>query len=183
MQESHNETRSQMLMQIIRERRSIRAYRDDSISSEEIEALVEAAIWAPSSCNRQSLFIVAVDDNEKKQKLYAWIYHTQKHVKEAPLVLVIFADQKKYPRRVKEIGPLLDGAVAAQNILLLGHTLGLGCCLVAGILKEKQIRRLLDMPGHFKVVGMITVGRPKSIPLPPPRRPINEHFGLNKFKE
>ena len=49
-------------LQSIRERRSIRAYRPEQISQEELDTVLEAGTWAPTGMGRQSPIMVAVQD-------------------------------------------------------------------------------------------------------------------------
>ena len=54
---------------VIRTRRSVKKYTDQSVPRELVEAVVEAGMYAPSGMNRQSAIILAVTDKEMRDKL------------------------------------------------------------------------------------------------------------------
>jgi nitroreductase len=57
------------LVECIRDRRSVRAYRPDPVPRDLIEALVTAGVWAPSASNRQELIFIAVTAPDDMQRL------------------------------------------------------------------------------------------------------------------
>ena len=78
------------ILDIIRERRSVRAFRDRQVSEELIDLLVEAACCAPSAGNRQPWEFVIVKDSGIKLML-ADAALGQSFVSEAPVVFVVCA--------------------------------------------------------------------------------------------
>ena len=56
------------LMEIIRNRRSIRKYKDQKIEKEKLEAIVEAGLFAPNPGGRQGTKILLLDDSETIEK-------------------------------------------------------------------------------------------------------------------
>ena len=79
----------------IESRRSIRAFKPDTISDEIIMDLLESARLAPSGCNSQPWRFKIVKDTETKAKLQN-IAFNQKFVSQAPVVLVVCADIQGY---------------------------------------------------------------------------------------
>ena len=61
-------------LNLIKKRKSIRAYKNDIVSEEDIQTLLEAARWAPSAGNKQPVEIVIVKSVEQKEKLIEVIY-------------------------------------------------------------------------------------------------------------
>jgi len=53
------------LLRIVRDRRSIRSFRSDSIPQQLVEQMLEAARWAPSAGNRQAYRLMVVASREK----------------------------------------------------------------------------------------------------------------------
>ena len=68
---------------------------------------------------------------------------------------------------------LFDAAMAAQNIMLLAHSLGLGTCVLRGF-DQSAFRVLLNLPPDVTPELLITVGFPKQVPKAPERRPLHE---------
>jgi nitroreductase len=64
-------------------------------------------------------------------------------------------------------------SLAAQNMMLLAHSLGLGTCWIGfaqSYLNTREGKKLLGLSPAAVPVAPITVGYPKSIPLDVPRR-------------
>ncbi len=91
--------------EVIKRRRSIRRFKPDPIPDEKIKLLLESARLAPSGTNTQPWrFIVVKDDNTKKKLRKA--SHNQRHIKNAPVIIVCCADLnafKEFPERVDEL--------------------------------------------------------------------------------
>jgi len=173
---------AQELLKLIKERRSVRAYKEDPINSEVLEKLIEAATWAPSSCNRQPWFFVIVTEKEQKSKIASAV-GGQKTITNAPAVIVATINLAAYEGVLKNnVAPFLDAGVALENILLLAHSMGIGTCLIAGRLQEDIIRDALNIPNTHKIMGLITIGLPKKNPQPPEREALQKYYSLNRFK-
>ena len=63
------ETMQNQTLAVIRTRRSVKKYTDQSVPRELVEAVVEAGMYAPSGMNRQSAIILAVTDKEMRDRL------------------------------------------------------------------------------------------------------------------
>lgn len=90
----------------IAERRSIRKYKQDPVPDELVNELLEAARLAPSGTNHQPWRFIVVRDQNVKQQIQAAAFN-QKHIGEAPVLLVCCADLMTYTRdtrkRVQEL--------------------------------------------------------------------------------
>ncbi|MEW6753774.1 MAG: nitroreductase family protein, partial [Candidatus Latescibacterota bacterium] len=82
--------------EVIRVRRSVRAYADQPIADDQLERLLQAARWAPSARNLQPYRLVIVRDAERRRAL-AQAANEQEHVAQAPVVVAAVALE---PRRV-----------------------------------------------------------------------------------
>ena len=121
----------------MKERRSIRAYRKEQITQEELDAVLDAATYAPSGMGRQSAKIVAVQDTETVallSKLNAEVMGADSDpFYGAPTVLIVFGD--------KNVGTYLeDGALVMGNLLLAAYAVGLGSCWI------HRAREVFEMP-------------------------------------
>jgi len=89
----------------IRKRRSIRKFKPDPIPEEKIRILLESARLAPSGTNTQPWRFIVVKDDDTKKKLQE-AAHNQRHVKNAPVIIVCCADLnafEEFPERVDEL--------------------------------------------------------------------------------
>lgn len=140
----------------IRARRSIRKYTGEPVTREEIQALLEAAMAAPSASNRQSWEFVVVQDAALRQQLadtHQWAYMAA----DAPVVFVVLGDEGTSDHWVE------DTSAATQNLLLAATALGLGGVWV-GIYpraeREAHVRAALGIPEGKRVLCIVPVGRP-----------------------
>jgi len=84
----------------IKRRRSIRKFKKESISQDQIEKLIEVARFAPSGSNVQPWRFIIVKDNQIKSELCKASYK-QKFVEDASIVIVCCGDLLSW-KRVKE---------------------------------------------------------------------------------
>ncbi|MGQ3684759.1 MAG: nitroreductase family protein [Candidatus Loosdrechtia sp.] len=99
----------------IRKRRSIRKFKPDPVSDELLVQLLESARLAPSGSNTQPWRFIVVKDAETRLKLQSASYN-QRHVGQAPVVIVCCADIKafsEFPERIDEL--IAVGALPAKT--------------------------------------------------------------------
>ncbi|MFE1602172.1 NADPH-dependent oxidoreductase [Methylobacterium sp. ID0610] len=152
--------------------RSVRAYRPDPPPPDTLETLVAAAQSAPSSSNLQTWSVVAVEDPETKRRLAA-VAGGQRHVIEAPLVLVWLADLS----RLGAIGRaqdrptgglayletlfvgIIDAALAAQNATVALESLGLASVYIGALRNDPEtVAGILGLPPNVLAVFGHCVG-------------------------
>lgn len=115
------------MLELIKTRRSVRAYQRDMVPRELIDQIVEAGLYAPSGMNRQPVIIIAVSDPKTRDalsRLNASIMGTDGDpFYGAPVVLIVLADRSAPTY-------LYDGALAMENLMLAAHASGLGSCWI-----------------------------------------------------
>jgi len=172
------------VLEAIRGRRSIRAFKSKDVPPEIVEKLIEAARWAPSAGNIQPWELVIVRKPEIKRGLVEAALD-QMFIEEAPVVIVVCANENQssygYGMRGKTLYCLQDTAAAIQDILLAAHSLGLGTCWV-GAFKEEEAREVLKIPQGIRPVAIIPVGYPAESPSPPSRRSLSQIVHYETFK-
>jgi nitroreductase len=176
------------IVEAIKGRRSIRAFRSMEVSQETIEKIIDAAQWAPSAGNIQSWEFIIVRKPEVKRAL-AEAALDQTFIEEAPVVIVVCANENRssqgYGVRGKTLYCIQDTAAAIQNIHLVAYSLGLGTCWI-GAFREEEAREILKTPSGVRPVAIVPVGYPDESPPPQSRRPISqivhyETFGMETF--
>ncbi|MCS7125036.1 MAG: nitroreductase family protein [Candidatus Bathyarchaeota archaeon] len=171
------------VFEAIKGRRSIRAFREADVLSDVIERLIEAASWAPSAGNIQPWEFIIVRNPETKRRL-AEAALGQSFVEEAPVVIVVCADEERsargYGPRGRTLYCIQDTAAAIQNIHLAAYALGLGTCWV-GAFREDEARKILNIPEGIRPIAIIPVGYPAEAPLPRSRRPLKQIVHYEKF--
>lgn len=160
------------VLEAIRGRRSIRAFKNQNVPEGIIEKLLDAARWAPSAGNIQPWEFIIVRKVEIKREL-AKAALSQSFIEEAPVVIVVCANETLsycgYGARGKALYCIQDTAAAIQNILLAAYSFGLGTCWV-GAFKEEEARETLKIPQGIRPVAMVPVGHPAEFPSPRRKR-------------
>jgi len=171
------------LLEAIKGRRSTRSFKKQNISSNVIETIIDAARCAPSAGNIQPWEFVIIKNPAVKKKL-AEAALNQRHVEEAPAVIVVCADEKRssmgYGSRGRTLYCLQDTAAATQNILLTAYSLGLGTCWV-GAFNEDEVKEILNAPEGIKPVAMIPLGYPNEIARQRGRKLLNQIVHYDGF--
>lgn len=178
-------------LEVIARRRSTRAYAPSPITAEEKQAIVHAALRAPTAGGMVLYTILEIADQATKDRL-AVTCDDQPFIAKAPLVLVFLADWQKWtdlfdhcgahemtgvePRRAVGPGDLLlacaDALIAAHSAVIAAESLGIGSCYIGDVLENGEIHaELLDLPPHTMPVAMVCFGRPAVA-----QEPI-EHYG------
>ncbi|MGZ5561778.1 MAG: nitroreductase family protein [Halobacteriota archaeon] len=146
-------------------RRSIRKYTEEPVSGDDIEALLTAAMHAPSAVNEQPWHFVIVQDRKTLEAI-SRLSPTAPMVKYAPLAIAVCADRnlEKFPGLWA-----LDCSAAAENILLAATARGLGAVWTAVYPFDDRvngIKKLLNLPDDVVPLCIIPVGRPAETPAP-----------------
>jgi nitroreductase len=147
------------ILELIKTRRSIRKYKQDPVSEEEINKILEAGRWAPSASNRQPWSFIVLRSEETKRKL-AETLTWGGFLSQAPLGIAVVIN----PRASNH--PVEDGAAATQNMLLEAHSLGLGACWIGayGSVNEESAKDILNVPDDERLLSVIVIGRPAESP-------------------
>lgn len=150
------------LLEVIRQRRSLRAFADKPVEAEKIRSLFEAARWAPSSVNEQPWrYIYATQD---QPELWNRIFETLNEgnrvwVKRSPLLIVSFT-LRNFSRNDRPNASAVYDLGAANAFLSLQATaLGLTVHQMGGFDKEKA-RIALRIPDAFEMGVILAVGYP-----------------------
>lgn len=161
------------ILQSLYQRKSVRVYEDKTIPQEMKQAILEAAMQAPSAGCQQLYTILDITDQKRKEALADSCDH-QRFIAKAPMVLVFCADCKKWydayleagcqPRR-PGVGDLMlavtDAAIAAQNAVVAAESFGIGSCYIGDIMENCETQRnLLELPAYVFPAVMLVFGWP-----------------------
>lgn len=151
------------MIELVRQRRSIRKYTAQKIENEKLEILKEAVLRSPSSKNINPWEFIFVDEPGLLADLKTCRPHGTTPLLTAPLAVVICADETLNDVWIE------DCSIASILIQITAQSLGLGSCWVqvrnrqhsATVSTEKYIQNLLHIPEQFKVLSMVTIGYPE----------------------
>jgi nitroreductase len=162
-------------LRTLEERRSVRAYRPDQITEDQLTAILRAATYAPTGMNRQSPIMVVVQDAEARETLRRMNAAVMGRPDSdpfygAPTVIVVLAD-----RRVSTC--VEDGSLVMGNLMNAAHAVGVDSCWIHRARQEfeseegKALLRRLGIEGDYIGVGHLILGyRDGELPSPKPRK-------------
>ncbi|MCM0082476.1 nitroreductase family protein [Geomonas sp. Red32] len=150
------------MIELLRKRRSMRAFTEQPVDAGTVETLVESLLRAPTSRGINPWEFVVVDDRELIGQLATAKQHGSSFLKGAPLAVVICADSTKSDVWIE------DCSIAAILLQMTAQSLGLGSCWIQirkrqrdkETTSEAYIQELLGIPDHVKVECMIAIGYP-----------------------
>ncbi len=140
-------------------RRSIRKYNNDPVSDGDIEALLNAAMHAPSAVNERPWHFVVIKERKTLEAI-SKISPTAPMAKYAPVAIVVCADitLEKFPGLW-----VLDCSAATENILLAATARHLGAVWAAVYPFDKRVegmQKLLKLPTHIIPLRVVPIGHP-----------------------
>ena len=151
------------ILKAMEERRSVRKFKPDMPRREDLEAIIEAGLYAASAMGKQSAIAVAVTNRELRdrisddnRKIGGWGEGFDPFYG-APVILIVLAP-KNWPNRV------YDGSLMMGNMMLAAHSLGLGSIWIHRAREEFETdagRKLLadlGIEGEWEGVGHCAVG-------------------------
>lgn len=168
----------------IKERRSVRKFKPDSVPEDDLNEILDAGRWAPSSGNTQPLEMVIVKDENTKKQLSKAAYG-QKIIAQAPVAIVVCANvprtESRYGERGSQLYVIQDTAAAAQNIHLMAYALGYASCWV-GAYDDEAVGEVISCPGDIRPLAIIPLGKPAERPKAPSRRDLEKIVHENSFE-
>ena len=148
------------LFEALSARRSYRGmYKPDPVPREHLRMIMQAALDAPSGCNKQTTGVIAVDDPALVKQLGAMLERND--FASAPAAICILTERKiAYRDRTFYIQ---DYSAAIQNALLAITGLGYESCWVEGHITDadqigRQMADVLGVPQHIELVAYLPVG-------------------------
>jgi len=170
-------------LELIKNRRTIRAYDPKPLTQDEIDTIIQGAMRAPTAGNLMMYSIIQVSDQNLKDKLVKTC-DNQPLIAKAPLVLLYLADTQRWwdyfkvskvEEKCNEIGrkfqtpqesdlllACCDALIAAQNSVITAEALGIGSCYIGDIMENYEIHReMFNLPKWVFPIALLCYGRPK----------------------
>ncbi|KLU62462.1 5,6-dimethylbenzimidazole synthase [Peptococcaceae bacterium CEB3] len=162
--------------EVIRRRRSIRAYKSDPVAKEMIEQVLEAARQAPSWKNLQCWRFIVVTERERREAVAQAFSPTNPGVKallEAPHIVVLCANPSESEVWEGKDFYMLDAGLAMEHLILAATDLGLATCW-QGLFHEDKIKEALGIPPEIRVPALTPLGYPNQERNQRPRKLLGE---------
>ena len=163
-------------LDVIRSRRTVRRFAEEQVSDDDLDTILEMAMYAPSRLNRRPWeFIIVRDPQVRKSMAEALRVHP--YFEQASAVVVVCAKPGVTSTW------LMDISAATENLLLAATALGLGTAWVGDPASvswqplEEQLRQLLDIPTDVRVGSLVAVGHPEE---GHGNKPVSERYEPNR---
>ena len=156
-------------LEIIRTRRSCRSYQPEQITDEQLNAVLEAGTYAPTSRGLQSPYIVAIQNKDLLERLAQMnaevMRVTTNPYYDAPTYVLVFVPADA-PNGIQ------DASLVLENMMLAAHAQGLGSCWIH---REKEMFATEEgmelmaqwgLPEGLIGIGALSLGFPAGEPSP-----------------
>ncbi|WP_143320105.1 nitroreductase family protein [Clostridium sp. HBUAS56010] len=147
------------LLELMKNRRSIRKFQEEPLTKEQVEKLVKAGALAPSSKNKRPVKLIVIQDREKIKELKSCKNAGTAGLATAPCAVVILGDTLKSDVWQE------DASIAAIMMQLEAESLGLGSVWIQIRNRqsdtgdsEKAVREVLDIPEFYGVLAILAIG-------------------------
>jgi nitroreductase/ketosteroid isomerase-like protein len=193
----------QEALQTFLQRRTVRAFREDPVPREHLEAILEAARHAPTAGNQQPWkFLVVGDrlrlDELKRAALEGYMARFRRSPRaagtdsaevrrrvqqalegalSAPLYVAVLADREcPYPDYAVQ-----DATLAAGNLMNAARVLGYGTGFFTTYFPDEVMRPFFAIPERYTVVCFTPIGVPAEWPGTPPKKPLADLVVYDSF--
>jgi nitroreductase len=153
------------VLEAIKKRRTVRAFTEEEVTDEQVEAIVEMGMYAPTYMNRKPWHFVVIRDKELQGKLGETL-GVRPYIQQASVVIAVYGDPE-----VSNTWDL-DGCAAIENMLIAATALGLGSAWagspgnVAWGDAEELMRDALKVPSGFNALSLVCLGHPAKVTVP-----------------
>lgn len=155
----------------IRNRRSVRLYKEEQLQEEHLQAIIEAGLWAPSSHNTQPWHFTVIQNKQvidhmsqvckedMAESSIEWVARMGRSGRhlfyQAPTIIVVAGKQEEF------FNPYADCSAAIQNMLLAAESLDIGSCWIglARFLfaRPEEVTRL-QLPAGYQPLYIVSLG-------------------------
>lgn len=150
------------IISVIRNRRSIRKFKDKPVEGSKLLRILEAGRWAPSGLNNQPWRFLVIRDKELRSKISRFTKYGRIITGAGSLIVVLMDTADSY-NRDKD---LMATGAAIQNMLLEARGLGVGSCWLGEIVNQKSnVQKLLKLDSDLELLAVIAFGYPACKPI------------------
>lgn len=152
------------LMTLIEKRHSVRSFKNEPVSREQIEHLLESCRLAPSAVNYQPWRFVVVTDPAVREALNA--AYPRDWFRDAPVVIVACGDHgASWKRRDGKDHCDIDVAIAGEHLALAAVEAGLGSCWICAF-DVAACATALHLPATVEPIALFPIGVPSEDAVP-----------------
>ena len=171
------------LFEAINNRHSYRGkYKDTPVPREDLIKILKAGLDAPSGCNKQTTYLIAVDDPEVLSKLKDTMVPPVAQT--APAAICVLT--KRINAYRDKCFAVQDYSAAIQNMLLAIVAMGYESCWYEGHITDDdricdKMAEILNVPSDYDLVCFLPVGIAEGEAVLPKKKPFEERARFNSF--
>ena len=160
------------MLEIIKKRYSVRAYRPDPVDDKVLQQVLEAARWAPSANNRQPLQLIVIHTEGREAELRRicdrpWFV-------QAPLIICACGiPAQSWTRMDGKPYTDVDAAIVMDHVILAATDAGLGTCWIAAF-DPVAAREVLGLPIGVEPILFALLGYAADQPSSKERKPLSD---------
>ena len=152
----------------IKERRSVRKFKNEKVDREIMKEIVDISRWAPSWVNYQIARYTLIDNEEMIKEIanegvngFVYNIDTLKNAKGVAVLSFVKGKSgtydKKYVTSKGSTWEVFDAGIACQTFCLAAHAKGVGTCIM-GVIDENSIAKIVNLPEEETVAALIVYG-------------------------
>lgn len=182
---------------LVKVRRSCRAFESTIVSDDQVTAILEAGQWAPSPLNLQPWEFIVITDPAVKTKIReaaedarqqvvdgggpGWAgKYAMTFIEDAPVLIVVVCNPTKGGLGSffnQNLGAMQAASACVQNMMMAAADMGLGTVWFT-FFDPDSLAGVLNIPENLEIAGVIPVGKPSASPDAPPRKAGKVHNNL-----
>jgi len=155
------------LHEMLLARRSVRKYKKEHISGEDLQQILEAGVSSPTSRGTREWEFILVQTRDTLDKLADCRKHGSSFLRQADCAVVVFGDETETDVWIE------DCSIAMAYMHLMADQLGLGSCWIQGRNREAAdgrstedyVKELLGIPKIYRLEAILALGVPEEHPI------------------
>lgn len=156
-------------IEMIKQRRSVRKFKDQKVDRQTMEEIMEVTRYAPSWGNFQVARYTLVDDRELIGRLgsegvngFVYNVDTLKNAKGVAVLSFVKGksgkfDKEEYVTSKASVWEVFDAGIACQTFCLAAHAKGVGT-VIMGVINDESISEIVNLPEEETVAALIVYG-------------------------
>lgn len=172
-------------LECIKTRRSVRRFTEEPVSDNIVKEIVEAAAYAPTWKNTQTIRYISISDKNVIDRIAAegtmGFEHNATILGKAHQIVLVtqvngicgYEKDGSFTTSKGDAWEMFDAGIATQTFCLAANDKGVGT-VILGVFDDKIVGEIADIPEGQTVAAIVALGYPKFTPDMPPRKSVDE---------
>ncbi len=179
--------KNQHAIELLKDRRSVRTYKDEIVSKDVMQNIMDATRFAPSWANYQVARYTFITTPEKIAQCitkgvndFAYNINTLKNAKNVAILSFVQGKSGKldpekgsFATSKGDFWEVFDAGIACQTFCLAAHAYGVGTCIM-GVINDVELAKIAELPEGETVAALIVYGYPDGETKATPRKSVED---------